>query len=209
MIRKFISGNYSVNQYIVYDETRKIAAIIDPATFDAEVIKFIEKLKLNVEYIILTHGHGDHILGIEQYKKKYDAKIIAHASEKKLLSDSDLNFTMKMSGKAVIVTPDLWLKDNETIKIGDINLKVLHTPGHTKGGICLLNDDYVITGDTLFYEAIGRYDLYGGNFETLMHSIKSKLMILHDDLMVYPGHGKETSIGYERKNNPFLNGDQL
>ncbi len=204
MIRKFVLGSYGVNLYVIYDEIEKKAAIVDPAIYDSKVTKFIDGLNLKVEYIILTHGHGDHLLGIDKYKEKYKCEIIAHKSEKELLSNADLNFSKRMSGESIIIVPDKWLKEDDIISIGRIDLKVIHTPGHTKGGICLLNDDFLISGDTLFYSSIGRHDLYGGNYGVLMQSIIKKLMKLNDDLIVYPGHGSETTIGFEKKNNPFI-----
>ena len=130
--------------------------------------------------------------------------MLAHKSQKKLLSDGDLNFSKRMSGESITVIPDKWLKEDDIISIGEVELKVIHTPGHTKGGICLLNEDFLISGDTLFYNSIGRHDLFGGNYEILMQSIMKKLMVLDDDLVVYPGHGRETTIGFEKKNNPFI-----
>ncbi len=204
MIRKFVLGSYGVNLYVIYDEINKNAAIVDPAVYDSKVTKFIDSLKLKVDCIILTHGHGDHLLGIDKYKEKYKCEIIAHKSEKDLLSNADLNFSKRMSGEPITIVPDKWLKEDDVISIGRINLKVIHTPGHTKGGICLLSDDFLISGDTLFFNSIGRHDLFGGDYKILMQSIIKKLMILEDDLTVYPGHGSETTIGYEKSNNPFI-----
>lgn len=204
MIKKIITGNFGVNLYIVYDDKNKVCSIIDPGTFDLNAIKFIESKNLKVEYIILTHGHGDHLLGVLKFKEKYKAKVIASKAERELLSNANLNFSNRMIGEEIIINPDIYVKENDIIFFGDIKLRVIETPGHTKGGICLLYDDILFSGDTLFFESVGRCDLFGGNFKQIVKSINDKLMVLSDDVIVYPGHGTETTIGYERDNNKLI-----
>lgn len=204
MIRKFITGHFGVNLYLIYDEKSKECAIVDPGTYDKEVIRFIQSKNLKVKYIILTHGHGDHLLGALSFKEKFNADILVHKAEKELLGNADLNFSKQMSGEEIIIQPDRYVKEGDMIEIGDMKWEVIHTPGHTKGGMCLYNDNILLSGDTLFFESIGRFDLFGGDYKILKDSIIRKLMILEDDVIVYPGHGAQTTIGYERLNNRLI-----
>ena len=204
MIRKFVTGHFGVNLYLIYDEKSKECAIVDPGTYDKEVIRFIQSKNLKVKYIILTHGHGDHLLGALSFKEKFNSDILVHKAEKELLGNADLNFSKQMSGEAITIQPDLYLKEGDMIEIGDMKWKVIHTPGHTKGGMCLYNDNILLSGDTLFFESIGRFDLFGGDYRVLKDAIIRKLMILDDDVIVYPGHGAQTTIGYERLNNRLI-----
>ncbi|MDD2447053.1 MAG: MBL fold metallo-hydrolase [Tissierellia bacterium] len=203
-IYKITAGIYAVNCYIVYSNKTKDTIVIDPGGDAGEIIKFIDENNLNLKYIVLTHGHGDHIGGVPELKSYYNVPLLIHEDDVELLIDCNKNLSNMMAMGCIEMHPDAELKHNDVIEFGDINAQVLHTPGHTKGGISLKIANNVISGDTLFNSSIGRSDLYGGNTETLIDSIKSQLMTLPEDTIVLPGHGLPTSIKFEKYNNPFL-----
>lgn len=196
-------GIYSANCYIIGCKDTNEVFIVDPGGGSDIILNEINKKNLNVKYIILTHGHGDHIGGIIKLKNEINAPILIHKDDEDMLLDSSLNLTSMMSIDKIEIKPDRLLEDNDIINIGNLEAKIIHTPGHTKGSICIKVKNTLITGDTLFKGSIGRSDLYGGDHETLINSIKSKLLILDEDLKVYPGHGDSSTIKYEKKNNPF------
>ena len=166
VIKTYPLGIYEENIYVLVDEKSRDACIVDPGGNGDILIKNIDLLNCNVKYILLTHGHFDHVEALKEVAEKYNA-------------------------------PD-------TLPFGDGVIKCIHTPGHTKGGMCYLYKDALFTGDTLFKGSVGRSDFIGGNFNELITSIKTKLMILDDNIKVYPGHMEPSSIGFERLNNPFL-----
>lgn len=203
-IYKIPAGVYAVNCYIVYSEKTKDAIVVDPGGDADNIIKFIDENNLKLKYMVLTHGHGDHIGGIPDLKEYYDVPLLIHEDDVELIIDCNKNLSNRMAMGCIELSPDLELKDNDLIEFGDLKAQVLHTPGHTKGGISLKLTNNVISGDTLFRGSIGRSDLYGGNHETLINSIKSRLLTLSEDTIVLPGHGEPSSIKYEKYNNPFL-----
>ena len=195
-------GIYAVNCYLVYDEKSNKACLIDPAVYDAEITNFISSKRLSLEYIILTHGHFDHILGANAFKNKTGAKIAAHELEVEYLENPAKSLT---DGETV--SADILLKDNDVLTIGDISLKVIHTPGHTKGSNCFIceSEKVIFSGDTLFKNGIGRYDLYGGNYATLMESLR-KLKNIKENYRIYPGHGGNTMLNDEIAGNLYFRG---
>jgi glyoxylase-like metal-dependent hydrolase (beta-lactamase superfamily II) len=190
IVKNFKVGWLSTNCYIISCEETKEAAVIDPgmeSKTEAEpILNYIKQNKLHVKYIINTHGHPDHISGNSYIKKATGAKTLIHESNPNT------------------VNADTKLHDGDTIKIGNIKLVVLHTPGHTPDGISLLGENFVFTGDSLFAGSIGRTDFVGGSYKDLIKSIKTKLMCLPDNFTVYPGHVGSTTIGNEKQYNPFL-----
>ena len=189
------------NCYIVWDSQE--AAVIDPA--DSSILSFINENSLTVKYIILTHCHFDHIGGVRSVADKTYAKIAIHKNDACGLTDNRFNLGMMLGEDYTQGEPDILLSDGDILNIGDTTLKILHTPGHTPGGIGILaNESVLFAGDTLFRRSVGRSDFPGGNHTVLINSIKTKFMPLSDDTAVYPGHDAPTSIGEERMQNPYI-----
>ena len=190
IIKCFPVGWLSTNCYVVGCEETEEAAVIDPgmdSRAEAEpILDYIKQNSLHIKYIINTHGHPDHIAGNAVIKEVTGAPILIHESNPEH------------------VQTDRKLRDGDTLQVGNLKLKVLHTPGHTKDGISLLVDNAVFTGDALFAGSVGRTDFAGGSYEELMLSIKTKLLPLPESVKVYPGHGPSTTMGDEKRHNPFL-----
>jgi len=191
-IKCYMKGMYAENTYLITDEATGFKAVIDPGYFGTEV-RFDIQNNAYLKYLLLTHAHHDHFLSVQQYLDEYSSVVFA-APE----GDAEL---LRKSG---CPEPKMLLREGDVITLGETELRVMETPGHTGGGICFVTDREVFTGDTLFKLSVGRTDLETGDWDTLMASIKTKLYTLDDDLVVYPGHGLETTIGYEKKANPFV-----
>lgn len=193
------------NCYIIGCEETYEGAVIDPGAGASHIMKIIKTEKLNIKYIINTHGHVDHIGANAAIQQATGADILIHENDAKMLTSAAANFSMFMGHPVTSPAAARLLKDGDTIKIGTtIELEVIHTPGHTPGGICLKTGDIIFAGDTLFCTSIGRTDFPGGSYNTLIKSINERLMCFNDDTIVYPGHMEPTSIGFERTHNPFL-----
>ena len=198
-IKTFTSGIFQVNSYLLLIENE--AVIIDPS----ESEKILNEIKdYKVKYIILTHGHIDHILAVNEIKEKTNAKVAIHKDELNLLNNENENMAISFNLKLKQITPDILLKDNQILEIGNKKLKIIHTPGHTQGSISILIDNILFSGDTLFEYSIGRTDLPTGNLDQEIDSIKTRLLTLPKDTIVYPGHGEKTTIKKEKESNPFL-----
>lgn len=203
-IFKIPAGIYAANCYIVFSDDTKAGIIVDPGGNVGDLTKFINENNIDLKYIVLTHGHGDHIGGITELKNKYNIPLLIHEDDQEMLEDGNKNLSNTMAMGAIELAPDRILKDNDIIEFGELTALVIHTPGHTKGGICLKIEDNLITGDTLFKGSIGRTDLFGGNYDDLLKSILTKLIVLPDETIVLPGHGQSSTIKSERLSNPFL-----
>jgi glyoxylase-like metal-dependent hydrolase (beta-lactamase superfamily II) len=192
------------NCYIAADESTKEAAVIDPAAEFEKIKLYIESNNLKVKYILLTHGHGDHILAVNELREYSKAPVGIHEDDKEMLGDSNLNYSFMYNSKPVEEKCDFTLKDGDVLRLGESELRIIHTPGHTMGSIGILFGKDLMSGDTLFAEGIGRTDLPGGDYRSIMESIEEKLFILPDETVVHPGHGPYTTIGSEKQNNPFF-----
>jgi len=197
-------GVYQANCYILWDEETNKTTVIDPGGDFDELRGFIENNKLDVEYIILTHGHGDHIGALVEAKDYFKAEVMVHKDDYDMLKNNNKNYSSKLGYNKVEVEADKKLNDGDVIYLDSILMEIIHTPGHTRGSICIKCDNIVFSGDTLFAGSIGRTDLDGGSFDDIINSIKDRILILPDNTEVYPGHGPSTTVAIEKKNNPFL-----
>ena len=204
IIKKLTVGPLMANCFIVACEKTKEAVVIDPGDETDRILWSLAELGLTVKYIINTHGHFDHVGGNKEMKEATGADILINSMDAPMLSQlsaAAASFGLSTDNSP---TPDKALEDGDIISFGSIALKVIYTPGHSPGGIALYADGNLFVGDTLFAGSIGRSDLPGGDMHTLISSIKSKLFVLDDDVKVFPGHGPETTIGQEKRTNPFV-----
>jgi len=193
---------FGTNTYLLWDEISKEAMLIDPADKSSLLLDVIQGL--NLKYIVNTHGHGDHIGGNQYLKENTQAKLAIHELDAAMLIDPHQNLSTHWGAQLISAAADIMLTDGDILKLGDKEIKVIHTPGHSRGGICLLVDDLLFCGDTLFAGSIGRTDLPGGDYATLINAIKTKLLVLDESTKVFPGHGPETTIEDEKVGNPFF-----
>ncbi|MEK7366613.1 MAG: MBL fold metallo-hydrolase [candidate division NC10 bacterium] len=205
-VHAFTVGPLQSNSYLLADEVTREAALFDPGMESEPVADVLARERLTVTAIINTHGHFDHVFGNAYFKAKTGAPLLMHRADLDLvkrLEEQSLYFGFRATPSP---PPDRFLEEGDEVRVGGIRLRVLHTPGHSPGGICLVTDGTAFVGDTLFAGSIGRTDLPGGSAETLLTSIREKLLTLPDDTVIYPGHGPATTIGHERRHNPFLTG---
>ncbi len=205
IVKKLVVGSFASNCYVVGSESTKEGMVVDPGDEAGQILKTVTDSGLDIKFIVVTHSHIDHIGAVSEVKKATGAEVCIHSAAAPVLQMEHVS-TAVGSFYQTPLTPDRLLKDGDNIDIGDLCFLVLHTPGHGLGCICLLGQGVVFSGDTLFNYGIGRYDLPGGSYSQLMDSLNAKLMVLPDDTIVYPGHGPETTIGTERRGNPFLRG---
>jgi len=203
IIHTLTVGPMQANCYLLECEETHSAIVIDPGDDAEEILDVLEKRKLNLEFIINTHGHIDHISVNADLKKKTSAKLYIHRLDADMIVNPHKNLSSFIGRDISSPSADKILEDGDNLEVGTIILKVIHTPGHSPGSICLLADESVFTGDLLFAGSIGRYDFPGSSYNQIMESL-NKIMELDDNLVVYPGHGPATTIGEERDTNPFL-----
>ncbi len=206
-IQQIEVGRFSVFAYLLGGDAGGEGLVIDPADEADEIIALAHSKNLTIKTILNTHAHVDHIMGNAEMKQKTGAKIIIHEDDAPLLTQTPRSM-LAMFGGHPSPSADQTVKDGEIIHVGEVSLKVLHTPGHSPGGMCLYGEGVVFTGDTLFVGGLGRTDLPGGSWQVMLHSIRTKLLTLPDETIVYPGHNygpaPQSTIKNERLHNPFL-----
>lgn len=211
MIKQFTFDHFGVNCYVVYDDEALQCAIVDPgmeATYeDAQLFQFIERKKLTPTLLLLTHAHVDHIAGLRNTAEKYSLPVTMHTDGRTLLRQAEAYGSMM--GFGVTRMDDLktiHADDGTMLRVGAIDIECRYVPGHCEGSLCFVipSDDAVITGDALFQGSIGRTDLPGGNYPLLIEKLKERLLTLPDNYLVLPGHGESSTIGDEKRYNPFL-----
>jgi hydroxyacylglutathione hydrolase len=207
ILEQFEVGPFMVNTYILGCVHTRIAAVIDPGAEGGLLLSRCEELGLTVQYVVNTHGHADHILDNGPIKEKTGAPIIIHRDDAPMLTDARHNLSAYFSEPMTSPPADLFFQEGTPFVLGDLTFDVLHTPGHSPGSVCLVNDTIAIVGDVLFYDSVGRSDFPGGSHEVLIGNIKKKLLPRGDHIRVFPGHGPDTTLGRERRENPFLTGE--
>lgn len=204
MILKQLSlGALDTNCYFLADEQTHTVAVIDPAADAPKILATLQENGWTAKYIIITHAHIDHIAALDDVAKATGAKVVLHNADRNILNNDALCLALYFGLPAPKVPADILVNDGDTLSIGNLTLTFIHTPGHNPGSMCILVDDTLIAGDTLFYESVGRVDHYGGDYQTILRSL-NRLMELDDAVKVYPGHGPATTIGHERMHNPYI-----
>lgn len=201
IIKTYEAGPFDANNYLVIDEETKEAVLIDCSEDLHEIVNEVKTQGANVKYILITHGHFDHILGINNMKQVLNAEAIVPAED--LILIENVNQHARFFGQEIIDIPshDKTYGEEKNLTLGNNKIEIIHTPGHTEGGVSILIGNNLFSGDTLFKDSFGRTDLYGGSTRKLVNSIVNVLFELPENTVVYPGHGPSTNIGYEKKNN--------
>jgi hydroxyacylglutathione hydrolase len=202
ILKRLPTGMLSSNCYILGDNREGV--VIDAGADTGEIMAAVASTGLKIKYIILTHAHIDHIVSMDSLRVKTGAKVLVHEKDAAALEDNMVNGAAAFGVGITLGNSDVNVKDGDTVEVGGLKLEIIHTPGHSPGSMCIKVGDSLFTGDTLFRTSIGRTDLPGGNYGEIMNSLKNKLMRLDEDIKVYPGHGGSTTIGYEKKHNPFV-----
>ena len=205
-IENFVLGPVGTNCYIVINEGTKECFLVDMAACPPELVSHIKNSGLTVKAVLLTHGHFDHIMGLDRFLEEFPAPVYACAAEKELLESPQLNSSSGMLGQPYTFHGAQYVKDGDLLGMAGMKIQVIQTPGHTIGGCCyyIADEQTLFSGDTLFRASIGRTDLPTGSMGALVRSVKEKILVLPDETRVYPGHMEETTVGYEKKYNPFL-----
>ncbi len=199
-----VVGPLETNCYIVYCPETRECAVVDPGAEASKIFRLVASNSLHPVTLLNTHGHIDHIGANREIKEKFDIPLCIHRDDEPILKNvlqSELSFFL---GAQESPPPDQYLEEGETIKIGKFSLRVIHTPGHSPGSVSFLGDGFLLSGDTLFFGGVGRTDLPGGSWPELVNSIKTKILTMPDEMPLLPGHGPFTSVGQEKRSNPFV-----
>ncbi|MDR1001896.1 MAG: MBL fold metallo-hydrolase [Oscillospiraceae bacterium] len=204
-IKRIVMGFLATNCYILTDEKTGCAAVIDPALYTEELSAELERIGAeNVKYVLLTHPHHDHILGVDKTIEATGARLAIHKLDAPALNSADTSGSAnKRINRTIGTKPDLLLSDGDVINLGELSIAVMHTPGHTAGSACYICEDVIFAGDTLFYLNCGRCDLPTGNYAAMLGSL-ARLAALPGDYTVYPGHDVKTTLDFERRNNEYM-----
>ena len=204
IVKQFVEGFIANNNYLLIDEDSKEAALIDCTDYISELGAVLKEYDAKLKYILLTHGHFDHIMGVPKIKQEFGAKVYLHKDDKELVDNSD-EFMISV-GMQPFEHPEIdkYIDENEEIYLGKNKIQVIHLPGHTQGGVGYLVDGMLFAGDSIFLESVGRTDLPGGNHKQLIKSIKNKIFSLDGDTILYVGHGTNTTVEHEKKYNEFV-----
>ncbi len=202
ILKKFVVGPFETNNYLIMDEVTKEAALIDCSEYSRDIINAVKELGAKVKYILLTHWHFDHVLGVNDMKEPLGGEVLIHENDVEQLKNT--NHVLSMLGLKSATTPQHDGLVQGDLNIGNIVIKPIHTPGHSRGGLCYLVEDKLFSGDTLFLDCVGRIDLPGGDLQDIRDSVTNVLFKLDDNIIVYPGHGPQTTIGYEKLHNEVL-----
>ncbi len=204
-IETFVVGVMNTNCYLVVNEESRRAVVVDPAVCSAQMMEYIQREDLQVEAVLLTHGHFDHIMGIDDLRKKFPVPVYVHQDEREMMNDPVMNFSAGYFG-GYSFADAVYIRGGQTLSHAGYDFRVLHTPGHTRGGVCYYveTEKVLFSGDTLFRETVGRTDFPDGSMSDLVRGIQEKLYVLPDDVEVYPGHMEKTTIGHEKRYNLFL-----
>ena len=202
IFKKFTVGEMGNNNYLLVDNGE--AALIDVTGTIPELDAVLKENNAQLKYVFLTHAHFDHIMGLKALQDKYQIKVYMHQDDKEILEGTNKFLTAVGMDPIEIPTVDVYLKDGDKVKVGNAELDVIHLPGHTPGGVGYKYEHWLFAGDTIFMNSIGRTDLPGGDHQTLVNSIKERIFTLDDNVMIYTGHGADTSVEYEKKYNSFV-----
>lgn len=211
--KTFTVNPFAMNCYVYWDENSNEGVIIDPGAYDDneknEILNFINAEGINITLILNTHGHIDHIIGNDWAKKTFNVPLLMHKDDMPLIDNAVKQGEMFGVSFPQPPNPDKFIDETDVIKFGDTVFKIIHTPGHSPGSVCFIDENrkIIFGGDTVFRGSIGRTDLWMGDMNVLLDSIQNKIFKYSDDYVIYPGHMEETTIGEEKENNPFLNGE--
>lgn len=197
-------GQLGANFYMLIEENSNEMVVVDPGACADIILDLIKESGAKLKYIVLTHAHADHIGALDTLKAHYDVPVVLHKDDADCLNDDSYTLCSMFYESVPKTKADICVSDGDVIKIGNEEIKFIHTPGHTKGSICILFGDSLISGDTIFRLSIGRTDFPGGSFEKISSSVKNKIYTLNPDTVIYPGHGESTTVGYEINNNPYV-----
>ena len=204
-VERFLTGIISTNCYLAVNEETKQAVVVDPAACPPSLMNRIEEEGLEITAILLTHGHFDHIMGLDGLLKEYDVPVYVHEDDREIMTNPRLNLSSSYTSGYTFDGAE-YIHGGETLRFAGYDFEVFHTPGHTPGGCCYYQPEAkaLFSGDTLFCGSIGRTDFPGGSLSALVRSVKEKLLVLPEDVKVYPGHEEMTTIGHEKKYNPYM-----